>query len=436
MTDLAVLILLLYVVFLFVLSRGRADAPPAAEGDGDLFFVFVIACLNEELVIGPTLERLLAIPSEDFAVLVVDDGSTDGTADVVGAYASRRIWMIGSVFAVDNSGSGRVWLLRRVSPDGKRGKGDALNAAYRYLTQSNALAGRSADSVIVAVFDADGRLDPGALTAVSPYFCDPHTGAVQVAVDMRNASAGLLPRLQDVEFTVFTEIFQRARRRLGSVGLGGNGQFVRLSALLSLRRAPWTDCLTEDLDLGIRLLLAGWANRYCPSTSVSQQAVTEVRRWLGQRSRWFQGHLQCWRLIAPIIRSPLPGRSASDLIWYLMLPAAILLTPLMVFPVVFGLAALAVAMPGLAFHLLTASHGLVAGLLYAFVFGPAYVYGYVYWRRGKAGLLASLALAHLFELYAHLWVAAGWIALARISAGRHGWMKTTRFAEPAIAQQR
>ena len=50
------------------------------------------------------------------------------------------------------------------------------------------------------------------------------------------------------EFVVFTEIFQRARQRVGSVGLGGNGQFARLTALMSLGDAPWTKCLTEDLD--------------------------------------------------------------------------------------------------------------------------------------------------------------------------------------------
>ena len=63
----------------------------------------------------------------------------------------------------------------------------------------------------------------------------------------------------------FTEIFQRGRQRVGSVGLGGNGQFTRLTALQSLATAPWTDCLTEDLDLGIRLLCRGWVNDFCPT---------------------------------------------------------------------------------------------------------------------------------------------------------------------------
>ena len=72
----------------------------------------------------------------------------------------------------------------------------------------------------------------------SPYFQQPRVGAVQVGVRMYNAQESLLARMQDIEFVVFTEIYQRARRHLGTVELGGNGQFVRLAALRSLRTLP------------------------------------------------------------------------------------------------------------------------------------------------------------------------------------------------------
>ena len=109
--------------------------------------------------------------------------------------------------------------------------------------------------------------------------------------------------MQDMEFVIYTEVFQRGRRHLGSVGLGGNGQFVRLSALRSLGPAPWTRSLTEDLDLGVRLLAAGWRNEYCRTAAVHQQGVVEVKRLIRQRARWFQGNLQSWRLIPLVLRS-------------------------------------------------------------------------------------------------------------------------------------
>jgi len=141
---------------------------PAAAHGGQ-FYVFLMPCLNEELVIARSLQRLLSLPAGNFAVMVIDDGSDDGTAAAVTGVADER-----------------VWLLSR-------------------------------------------------------------------------------------KFVIYTEVFQRGRRHLGSVGLGGNGQFVRLSALRSLGPAPWTRSLTEDLDLGVRLAAAGWRNEYCRTAAVHQQ---------------------------------------------------------------------------------------------------------------------------------------------------------------------
>ena len=55
--------------------------------------------------------------------------------------------------------------------------------------------------------------------------------------------------------------------------------------------------------------------------------------------------------------------------------------------------------------------GLLLVLLYLFSFGPAYVYGFVYWMRGRASLPRSILLAHGFEIYSHLWLIAGWTAI-------------------------
>ena len=200
-----------------------------------------------------------------------------------------------------------------------------MNAAYRYLCSSGVLGERDPDDVIVAVLDADGRLAPNALIEVAPFFADPAVGGVQIGVRMYNAGEKLLARMQDFEFVTFTEIFQRARQRIGSVGLGGNGQFNRLSALRSLGSAPWTKCLTEDLDLGIQLLTRGWLNCYCPTSHVSQQAVVQFRRLVRQRSRWYQGNLQCWGRIPEIVRSSLPTTVVIDLLFQLLASSLILI---------------------------------------------------------------------------------------------------------------
>jgi cellulose synthase/poly-beta-1,6-N-acetylglucosamine synthase-like glycosyltransferase len=369
-------------------------------------------------VIGKSLDRLLALPGTNFGILVIDDGSDDRTAEIVASYDPQR-----------------VWLLRRTFPDARQGKGEALNNAARFLQTSGVLGGaRSEEDVIVAVLDADGRIEPNALFEVAGYFADPKAGAVQIGVRMYNAHERLLARLQDFEFVTFTEIFQRGRQRMGSVGLGGNGQFVRLSALRSLGEAPWTDCLTEDLDLGLRLLTNGWRNNYCPTTWVSQQAVTEIRRLIRQRSRWFQGHLQCWKRIPMVLRSRLPGRATFDLVQHLLSPALVLVmtAPLILFVTTLTLAT-ATNPKGTA-TALTANGGLLIVFWYLTSFGLSSFYGFVYWLRDRqTSVLKALLIGHLFTLYSYLWVPAGWMAVGRIVTRKRSWAKTARTVdtEPA-----
>lgn len=408
--ELAVVVAsVLYAVLLFTMSRrprpGRLPVPDS------LFFVFFVPCLNEETVIGACLQRLLSIPYANLAVLVIDDGSDDATAEI----ASRH----------DPS---RVWVLRRSLPDARRGKGAALNAAYRHLLTSGLLEGRDPADVIVGVVDADGRLDSHAVYEVGPYFADPAVGAAQVGVRMYNASESLLARMQDAEFTIFTEVYQRARVRLGSTGLGGNGQFNRLSALSALGEEPWRDCLTEDLDLGVRLLTKGWTNVFVPTASVAQQALHSPRRLIRQRARWFQGHLQCWRLIPLVLRSKLPIRAAGDIFYHLTAPILILI--MSVAMGAYGVAVVELAVQGRLEAVMLAGHGLVFAAMYIVAFGLAPMFAYVYWLANPdVSAWRALAYGHLYCVYGYLWIPAGWIACWRVLRRRQGWAKTARTAD-------
>jgi 1,2-diacylglycerol 3-beta-glucosyltransferase len=249
---------------------------------------------------------------------------------------------------------------------------------------------------------------------------------------MYNATTNLLTRMQDIEFVTFTEVFQRGRESVGSVGLGGNGQFTRLLALQSLGHAPWTACLTEDLDLGISLTLNGWKNRCCSRAHVSQQAVTTPGRLLRQRTRWFQGHLQCWRRIPEVIRShALTRRASADLTYHLVSPGLLLL---MCAPMLVGWLAMTVTLIAdkSAFSVHAA---VVAGIrAYLIAFLPAWLYGVIYSRRTQdTGLLRGIGYGHAFVFYSYLWMIAGWRATGRTLARRSSWSKTTRTLDVATA---
>ncbi|XIG79526.1 glycosyl transferase family 2 [Streptomyces sp. SGAir0957] len=394
-----------YNTTLFTLSRRRNR--PSENERRERFYVFLLACLNEEKVLAESLARITSLPARNFMALVIDDGSDDRTSDI--ALAAHPAL---------------VHLHRRNPPNARRGKGAALNDGVRHLRESGLLARHAAEDVVVCVVDADGRLDPHVVQAVDPCFDDPRTGAVQVCVRMYNRQLGLLARMQDMEFVVYGDVFQSARRFIGSVGMGGNGQFMRLAALDTLDGdGPWSDSLTEDLDLGIRLIAKGWTNQHCTAAAVSQQAVLSLRRLIRQRSRWFQGHLQSAGLVPLVLRS-VPLRAALDLLYHLSSPVLILLTSLLPLSFLVALAAITVASLRVG-HPLASPMWLIGP--YVLSFTAAYAYGFVYAKRERGlGLVRSVLIAHVFIFYGYIWFAAGWWGFCRMLTGRRTWLKTAR----------
>ena len=148
---------------------------------------------------------------------------------------------------------------------------------------------------MIVVVDADGRLDPTTPGFVAGRFANPRVGGVQVLVRIYNRSS-LLTWFQDVEFSVYGFLYQLGRSPAGIAGMGGNGQCNRLAALDSIADpeagGPWRDRLTEDQDLGLRLIEAGWLCEQEPRASVNQQGLSGLRKLFRQRTRWAQGNLQ------------------------------------------------------------------------------------------------------------------------------------------------
>jgi cellulose synthase/poly-beta-1,6-N-acetylglucosamine synthase-like glycosyltransferase len=409
----------IYYVALFTLSArfaARRDRNTSLRPG----IAFILPAHNEELVIGGTLESLMRLDYERYCVLVVNDGSTDGTSAVAHAYES----------------TGRVLVIDRPAELAGHGKGAVLNEGYRVLEKlldkRDPLVAGLGDDVVVGVVDADGHLEPNALHEVTRLFADSRVGGVQMGVVIGNAKDGLIARCQDLEFTGFSQLAQAARDRIGSVGLGGNGQFTRLAALRSLGRLPWTGCLTEDLDLGLHLARLGWHIRFCRTTSVTQEGVRTVRAWLRQRTRWAQGHYQCWDHIPRLLtawRIPLFAR--LDLTLYL----------LFVTFVMFVAANLLVAAGG-ALGWVTITNNFLSfipagpprNLTMEFIgLSPVVMLLRRYQQHSPHPLRwwELPAYGAAFGLYVYLWTAASILAWFRLMAGRIGWTKTARVSGEA-----
>ncbi|WP_223199065.1 glycosyltransferase [Solihabitans fulvus] len=388
-----------------------------------LQFWIVIPALNEERVVAATVRAalLLHTPFTPVRVLVVDDGSDDGTLRVLEALERPRLHV-----------------LRRQPPDARKGKGEALNEAYRYI-RDRAVQSGTADSCVVGVIDGDGRGAPGMLHEIAGYFADPGVGAVQCRVRIHNRER-LFGFLQDLEFGCVADGAQGVRDTIGSVGLGGNGQFVRLRCLLRLGDAPWSSCLVEDLELGLRLHVAGERIRYAKDATITQQGVVDLRSIVRQRARWGQGNLQCLRFVSRLLgASTVSGIALLEFLYYLLTPW--LMAPMSL--AVLGLAGLlgygAVTGQSLGGIVAVGSSAPLAGVLVlAALLLPGLMWGLVHWLRHRdEPLWRALLVGLLYPCFLLVGVAASWVALGRHLSGRRSWAKTERLpdavADPAPA---
>lgn len=388
------------------------------------FFVIVIPARNEEPVIEATIENLLRLEKKEFLILIMNDGSADETSTI-----AKRFKQTGKVLVVD-----------RDSAIAGRGKGDVLNHAYRLVCEEfNRQGGRQTSlrvklprkmgpqDIIICVMDADGRLEPGCLAAVSPYFENPSVGAVQLPVRIWNYGDGWLTRMQDIEFVGFSYFMQSARNWLGSVGLGGNGQFARFTALKSLGNSPWSDCLTEDLDIGLRLLAKGWKIRFCRSTFVAQHGLGELKAIMRQRTRWIQGHYTCWMHLLSLWRTGnLRIRTRIDSTIYLSFVAFILLVGLNIFLSLLGLLGLIVVENNFFSFTENLTIYLILSLLFAF--GPTCLFLITYFRASERrfSIWTFPGLVISFAIYAYLFIPANLQALWNIVVGKAVWTKTPK----------
>jgi 1,2-diacylglycerol 3-beta-glucosyltransferase len=391
-------------------GRRRAEPVPAAPGE----FWIVIPCLNEERVVGNTVRNALALeaPGVTCRVLVVDDGSDDRTPEVLAG--------------IDNP---RLHVLRRNPPDARKGKGAALNAAYRQIRSCARERDLAADRVVIGVIDGDGRGSPTILAEVARILADPAVGAVQCRVRIHNRDK-LLGAVQDLEFGSIADASQLLRVRTGSVGLGGNGQFTRLSALELLGDRPWSDCLVEDMELGLRMHLAGVAVRYVWRACITQQGVTDVRRLLRQRTRWAQGNLQCARYLPGLFSSvKITNRALLEMAYYLLAPWMNAFGSVVVagFWVAAGVELVARGWDG---ALPVAGSAGAIGLWLGSLLVPGVVWALLHRARLRDERLGRMLRAGLvYPAFLLLGLVSTWRAVARQATGRNGWAKTERLVE-------
>jgi cellulose synthase/poly-beta-1,6-N-acetylglucosamine synthase-like glycosyltransferase len=269
-----------YLSLLTVLSQRLEPMHPRSR---TLKFDVVVPAHNEASVIERTVSSLRKIdwPSDRFRILVIADNCTDQTA------ALARL--------------AGATVLERHDP-GLRGKGYALHFAFR-SSREHAWA----DAVIVV--DADAEVSSNLLSAFAARI-EGGIHAIQAHYGILNPMASWRTRLITIAKASFHIVRSRARERLKlSCGIRGNGWCVTHELLMTVPYAAFS--LTEDLEYGIDIGMAGYRVAYADEAHSDADMVTGEQVARKQRQRWEGGRFQLIRgKTLPLLAAAFRQRSA------------------------------------------------------------------------------------------------------------------------------
>jgi cellulose synthase/poly-beta-1,6-N-acetylglucosamine synthase-like glycosyltransferase len=323
-TSAAIVLLatVIYPLAMHVAARLRRRA--VRSGDVDASVSCVVAARDEAAALDARIENLLAcdVPGGRLEVIVASDGSTDGTSDVVAAWAERT--------------AGRV---RLVALAPSRGKAEALNAG---------VAAARGDVVVFA--DARQQFAPDAIAVLLRSFADPEVGAVSGRLELRPEGAGAGEAVG--LYWSFEGALRRAESASGST-IGCTG------AIYAIRRTLWTPLppgtVLDDVLVPMRILLAGHRVVVEPGARAFDVGGALRGREFARKVRTVAGNVQLLRL-CPALVNPLRGPAAWRFIGHKLLPRVVL-------PWALAAAFVSAAvLPGAAYRMALTAQALVYGV--------------------------------------------------------------------------
>ncbi len=225
----------------------------------------LVPAYNEASVIRSTISSALASDYTKLELLVVDDGSVDGTNEIVREEAAR---------------DPRVVLITQPN----RGKPAALN---------HGLAAATGD--IVVTIDADTSVNDDAVTKMIRHFADPKVAAVAGNVKVMNRNKWLT-RWQALEYITSQNLEKRAFDLLNCIPVVPGAVGAWRTDLLRSHGGFSRDTVAEDTDLTLTLRRHGWKILYDEDAIGYTEVPETVEALIKQRFRWTFGTIQAvWK---------------------------------------------------------------------------------------------------------------------------------------------
>lgn len=249
------------------LVRGAPQAVPERPDDAELPVYSVLVPLRDEAHMVPQLYaalRALDYPPEKLDIKFVVEDRSRATIDAVKALPDDVSF---SLIAV---------------PD----------AAPRTKPKALGFALPACRGDFVVVFDAEDRPHPDQLwQAAAAFRAQPNVQCLQAELLIDNAGEHWLAGLFAGEYAgLFGTLLPALAAWQLPMPLGGTSNHFRIAALRDI--GGWDAFnVTEDADLGMRLARRGYRTAMLASYTL-EEAPTQWRAWLGQRTRWMKGWMQ------------------------------------------------------------------------------------------------------------------------------------------------
>lgn len=249
-----------YVFFCAFFAKKKADlnndfllqlqeSPPLVS--------IVVPVLNEQDTIAWTIRSLQEQSYRNLQLIIVDDGSTDGTQEICRKLAKQK----------------NITYLRFSA---RAGKSAALNYGLKF-----------AQGEFVVFVDSDTTFDRHAIYELIKVFADPTVGGVSGNLRVRNADLNILTSLQQIEYIFTISIGRRIRSRFGILPIisGAFGGFRR--ELISLETMGGHEPGPgNDSDMAIRVRKKGHKIVFQPDALCLTNAPHNLSKLIHQRSRW------------------------------------------------------------------------------------------------------------------------------------------------------
>jgi cellulose synthase/poly-beta-1,6-N-acetylglucosamine synthase-like glycosyltransferase/peptidoglycan/xylan/chitin deacetylase (PgdA/CDA1 family) len=284
-----VVLVALRAVLLFALAAHHVRVTRArAVTEHTPSVAIVVPAYNEAVGIERAVCSLAASEYDDYEVVVVDDGSTDETADIV------------AQLDLDN-----VRLIRQDNG----GKAAALNTGIEQT-----------DAEVIVMVDGDTLFEPGTLKRLVAPLADVSIAAVSGNTKVGNRG-GLLGRWQHIEYVIGFNLDRRMYDVLQCTPTvpGAIGAFRR-DVLTDVGGVP-SDTLAEDTDLTLAIGRTGRRVVYAEEARAWTEAPSSLNALWRQRYRWSYGTMQAvWKHRGAIVsRDPRQHRIGRRALPYMLL---------------------------------------------------------------------------------------------------------------------